>query len=448
MTSNSQQELTTLQEGIAFALKGEKTSARMLLDQVVESNPRNELAWLWLASVSETNDDCIHCWRQVLRMNATSEHAINGLRRLLFQDGIASAKAGDKVKARELLIELSQIDNTNEVAFLWLATVAKDAEEASRYTRRVLEINPANERAKAFLQKLEPQMLTVPKASTEPFQNKDNFQIALSTSGWSCPLCGSMSLKSVSKCPKCRAVVSLSNLDEILNNSEVNVPIIRESVRRLEDQCDRLGTDIDYFTLYNLGLGYLNLKRLDEGTRYLQDATKLKQKDEKLKAQVEALLQRSHGHAIEATQNLKAAEPMVEEEPPTEVPSQAGCFVILAVDDSPTIQKIISMSLTKYGHQVITAGNGLEALNRLKEVVPDVILSDITMPHMDGYQLCKMIRGNSVTKQIPVIMLSGKDGIFDKLRGKMVGATAYITKPFETDKLLQTIDMHCQHDNY
>ena len=56
-----------------------------------------------------------------------------------------------------------------------------------------------------------------------------------------------------------------------------------------------------------------------------------------------------------------------------------------------------------------------------------------------------MIRGNSVTRQIPVIMLSGKDGIFDKLRGKMVGATAYITKPFETDKLLQTIDMHCQN---
>ena len=445
MTSNSQHELTILQEGIALALKGDKAAARKLLDQVVASNPRNELAWLWLASASETNEDCIHCWRQVLRMNATSEHAINGLRRLLFQDGIASAKAGDKVKARELLIELSQIDSTNEVAFLWLATVAKDAEEASKYTRRVLEINPANDRAQAFLQKLKPQP---PKVAVERTAPKDDFQIALSTSGWSCPLCGSMSLKSVSKCPKCLAVVSLANLDEILNNHDVNVPIIRESVRRLEDQCDRLGTSVDYFTLYNLGLGYLNLKRLSEGTRYLQDATKLKQKDEKLKAQVEALLQRSHGHAVEATQNFKAAEPVVQEEPPTEVvAAKTGCFTILAVDDSPTIQKIISMSLTKYGHQVITAGNGLEALNRLKEIVPDVILSDITMPHMDGYQLCKMIRGNSVTRQIPVIMLSGKDGIFDKLRGKMVGATAYITKPFETDKLLQTIDMHCQNVN-
>jgi twitching motility two-component system response regulator PilG len=448
MTSNSQQELTTLQEGIALALKGEKASARKLLDQVIEFNPKNELAWLWLASVSETNEDCIHCWRQVLRMNATSEHAVNGLRRLLFQEGIASAKAGDKVKARELLIELSQIDDTNEVAFLWLATVAKDAEEASKYTRRVLEINPANDRAKAFLQKLEPQAQAVVKVAPSTVQSSDDFQIALSTSGWSCPLCGSMSLKSVSKCPKCMAVVSLANLDEILNNPDVNVPIIRESVRRLEDQCDRLGLSVDYFTLYNLGLGYLNLKRIDEGTRYLQDATRLKQKDVKLKAQVEALLQRSHGHAVEATQNLNTAEPVPEEIPSTDVTAKTGCFTILAVDDSPTIQKIITMSLSKYGHHVITAGNGLEALNRLKEVVPDVILSDITMPHMDGYQLCKMIRGNSVTRQIPVIMLSGKDGIFDKLRGKMVGATAYITKPFETDKLLQTIDMHCQQVNH
>ncbi len=445
MTSNSQQELTILQEGIALALKGDKAAARQLLDKVVEANPRNELAWLWLASVSEISDDAIHCWRQVLRMNSTSEHAINGLRRLLFQEGVASAKTGEKVKARELLIELSQIDKTNEIAFLWLATVAKDAEEASKYTRRVLEINPANDRAKAFLLKLASQS---PKISTEPVQSNENFPMALSTSGWSCPLCGSMSLKSVSKCPTCLAVVSLTNLDEILNNSDVNIPIIRESVRRLEDQCDRLGANVDYFTLYNLGLGYLNLKRTDEGTRYLQDATKLKQKDEKLKAQVEALLQRSHGHAIEATQNLKAADPIPVEEIAPVTTSQTGCFTILAVDDSPTIQKIISMSLTKYGHQVITAGNGLEALNRLKEVVPDVILSDITMPHMDGYQLCKMIRGNATTRQIPVIMLSGKDGIFDKLRGKMVGATAYITKPFETDKLLQTIDMHCQNINH
>ncbi|MBL8203958.1 MAG: response regulator [Blastocatellia bacterium] len=130
--------------------------------------------------------------------------------------------------------------------------------------------------------------------------------------------------------------------------------------------------------------------------------------------------------------------------PPTTLNEGSGGYTILVVDDSPTIRKLVTMTLEKYGHHVLSATNGLDALNKLKEVVPDLILSDINMPHMDGYQLCKMIRGNSITRSVPVIMLSGKDGIFDKLRGRMVGATAYITKPFEIDSLLQLIDMHCQ----
>ncbi|MBS1810010.1 MAG: response regulator [Acidobacteria bacterium] len=139
-----------------------------------------------------------------------------------------------------------------------------------------------------------------------------------------------------------------------------------------------------------------------------------------------------------------ASSPTLPPESETHSGETVGSYTILMVDDSPTIRKLVSMTLEKYGHQVICATNGLDALNKLKEVVPDLILSDITMPHMDGYQLCKMIRSNSVTKGVPIIMLSGKDGIFDKLRGRMVGATAYITKPFEIDSLLQLIDVHCQ----
>jgi twitching motility two-component system response regulator PilG len=102
------------------------------------------------------------------------------------------------------------------------------------------------------------------------------------------------------------------------------------------------------------------------------------------------------------------------------------------------------MTLEKHGHQVLAATDGLDALRKLNEVVPDLILSDINMPHLDGYQLCKMIRGNAVTRSVPVVMLSGKDGIFDKLRGQLVGATAYLTKPFEIESLLHLIDLHCQ----
>jgi twitching motility two-component system response regulator PilG len=79
-------------------------------------------------------------------------------------------------------------------------------------------------------------------------------------------------------------------------------------------------------------------------------------------------------------------------------------------------------------------------MGRLKEIVPDLILLDITMPHMDGYQLCRLIKGDELTRKVPVIMLSGKDGFFDKVRGRMVGASEYITKPFEPALLLQTVE--------
>ncbi len=457
MSTQAHQKLALLQEGIASALSGDKVAARRLLEQVTTSHPENELAWLWLASVCLEPMETIRCWRRVLKLNPTQEHAITGLRRLLLQEGIAAAKSGRKEEARELLIELSQIDNNSEVALLWLATVAKDAEEAQHYTERVLELNPNNERARGWLEKLQGnnQQAAAASASAEamhthhPTRNSTQPIRVISSSGWSCPLCGAETIKTVSRCPKCRAVVSLTNVDELLNNTELNVPLIREAVRRLEDQADLAKENIDYFTLYNLGIGCLNLNRLEEGAKYLRAASNIKLKDERLKTQVESLLHRVHqavngaSAALNGTDEMSTGTAAAAAETVTET---VGAHTILVVDDSPTIRKLVSMTLEKYGHRVLTAGNGLDAVNKLKEVVPDLILSDITMPHMDGYQLCKAIRGNAVTKKVPVIMLSGKDGIFDKLRGRMVGATAYITKPFDAESLLQLIDMHCQQE--
>ncbi len=112
---------------------------------------------------------------------------------------------------------------------------------------------------------------------------------------------------------------------------------------------------------------------------------------------------------------------------------------ILVVDDSPTIRKLVGATLKKRHYQVIAAADGMEALSKLNDELPDLILLDITMPRMDGYQLCKIIRGNKETKDIPVIMLSGKDGFFDKVRGRMAGSTEYMTKPFKPKMLLQMV---------
>ena len=121
---------------------------------------------------------------------------------------------------------------------------------------------------------------------------------------------------------------------------------------------------------------------------------------------------------------------------------QPAQYIILIVDDSPTICRLVAATLERHNYQVVAAKDGLEALAKLNEIRPDLILLDIMMPHLDGYQLCKIIRGNQETKHIPVVMLSGKDGFFNKVKGRIAGATDYITKPFEPTVLLQSVAKH------
>jgi twitching motility two-component system response regulator PilG len=104
-----------------------------------------------------------------------------------------------------------------------------------------------------------------------------------------------------------------------------------------------------------------------------------------------------------------------------------------------TVRKALSSILERNEYRVVLAEDGSHALARLNEAVPDLVLLDITMPFMDGYQVCKVIKDKAVTKKVPVIMLSGKDGLFDKVRGKLAGANDYVTKPFDPEALLKTI---------
>lgn len=113
--------------------------------------------------------------------------------------------------------------------------------------------------------------------------------------------------------------------------------------------------------------------------------------------------------------------------------------LLLIVDDSATIRKIVTMAFEKINFEVLTAADGVEAITMIGKRVPDVVLLDINMPRMDGYKVCKVIRGHDATKQIPVIMLSGRDGMFDKVRGRMAGCTDYITKPFEANSVIQKV---------
>lgn len=112
---------------------------------------------------------------------------------------------------------------------------------------------------------------------------------------------------------------------------------------------------------------------------------------------------------------------------------------VMVVDDSNTIRRSAEIFLVQAGCQVVLAEDGFDALAKIADHQPDIIFCDIMMPRLDGYQTCALIKKNSRFCSTPVIMLSSKDGLFDRARGRMVGSDQYLTKPFSKDSLLQTV---------
>lgn len=115
---------------------------------------------------------------------------------------------------------------------------------------------------------------------------------------------------------------------------------------------------------------------------------------------------------------------------------------VMVVDDSNTIRKTAETLLSKAGCQVITALDGFDSLAKIADSEPDVIFVDIMMPRLDGYQTCALIKHNQKYKSIPVIMLSSKDGLFDKAKGRIVGADDYLTKPFSKNELFEALEQY------
>jgi CheY-like chemotaxis protein len=327
------------------------------------------------------------------------------------RQGIAAAKRGDKARARALLLAATEERPDVELAWLWLASVAATRQDTVRFLERALAINPDDERAQSWLNNV--------SAQARPRQR------------WQCPLCRGESLVEVEKCPQCKAVISLRDVDAMLANQDADRDVLQAAVERLEALS---GDRVDFDVHCRLGIAYLNLKRIYEGITRLRVAVQLRPGDHDLREQIALLMRRQEDSARLVARLAGPSKPA------------AGKRTVLVVDDSPTVLKIVGMALERHGHEVLVAANAMQALAKLDEMVPDLVLLDITMPHMDGYQLCKLIRSNPSTGDLPVVMLSGKDGFFDKVRGRLAGSTDYVTKPFDPVTLVQVVEKHCRRE--
>ena len=242
---------------------------------------------------------------------------------------------------------------------------------------------------------------------------------------WQCPICSAGHLHPVSRCSACRAVLTLSDLDALINNGDVDEELVRKAIDGYQNAA---GAADDFHIQCHLGLALLNLHRLDEALNSLRAASRLRPNNRVLQAVVEKLAQRS----------LKAKAP---------VPQVVGKDLfsrarILVVDDSRVQLLYVSRILEKHGWRVITASDGLEALDRVRGV--DLILLDIHMPGMDGYQVCKLVRENPETSHVPIVLLSGREESWDNERGRLAGAETYLTKPCKPELLLQVVEKYRQ----
>jgi twitching motility two-component system response regulator PilG len=314
---------------------------------------------------------------------------------VLFREAVTAAKAGDKIVARALFREVSESEPKSEQAWLWRAALAETADEAIAHLERVLTLNPGNKTALDQLGGLRLAQRSKPKPAPE----------AEDGSG-PCPFCSQQVHSGVSQCGRCGAYLKLSAFDNYLPNRGADEGALKNAIVRYEAAAKRQPT---YESHFWVGMAHLNLGDLSEAALALERAFRLKP-DEREVAFI-----------------LK------------EIADQP---IILAVDDSITVRRVVSSALKKAGYRVVVAEDGMQALAKLDEMTPAVILLDITMPRMDGYQVCKIVRQNALMQNIPVIMLSGKDGFFDKVKGKMAGCSDYLTKPFDADALTRTVQRH------
>ena len=239
-----------------------------------------------------------------------------------------------------------------------------------------------------------------------------------------CSFCNSENPGQAFTCGTCLSTLTLSDLEMLLANAHADREVLRDAVARME--AEKAIHPLTESELTNLGIAYLNLRDFQTGYHHLHDASQLNPNNVVLASQVNALL-------------IRLDEIKRQEEVHDAMPKEKK---ILVVDDSATVRKLIAGKLEKCGHQVFCAADGVEAIEQLDSLIPDLILLDITMPRMDGYQVCKTIRGKEATKDVPVVMISGKDGFFDKVRGRMAGTTGYITKPFGPETLMKAVETY------
>ncbi len=337
----------------------------------------------------------------------------------ILDEAIRQAEGNHLKKAKSLLSKILKQDKRNHKGWLWFSRITASFKAVEGSLNNALKIAPDDPEVQKEVTKFQE---AKGRLHEEPFPR--------------CPFCWVPLEGEATTCPVCRCHLLIHNLFfEVEHNGSEEVQ--QEAINRYSRVIERENNPQSH---YWLGMVYLNMDKLEEALNNLDLASKLAPGEQFYSKQLNALLKHMASSGSLLSSELKAAGDDTES---VAIPLHDEIRKkILVVEDSSTIRKVISITLSQKGYEIIEAGDGLEALSRLNEAKPDLILLDIILPKMDGYQILSIIKENPEFKYIPVIMLTSKDGIINKVKGKVAGSSAYLTKPFDPTQLVETIERH------
>jgi twitching motility two-component system response regulator PilG len=420
----------SLQRGIETAKSGNKLLARLHLLQAVEAAPQDPNCWLWLAWVAESPGSAMHSLERILEDHPDHELAQLGMRwakAMAEFDLEEYTKGEDATPAEEESTIITQAVEESAAGApeeSCSGEDGKDEESRPSYTDYTDERHPADEQPLERSTEHDDETRFESEPAEAEEADEPDYVLETQEGGW----------ESDGFEHDVPVFDDHDGEDEtILEDASEERPGFDE-----EESEQQTGPEVhaDANSAWCQEEPSPDTATVDASFVVVDDDDEFEEEQEA--GEPAAVDAEASSPQDDEPSDSQAAEPALPELPAAVENSGEGVSV-LVVDDSPTVRKLVTMTLEKNGFTVGAAADGVVALKSIAELKPRLILLDITMPRLGGYQLCKLIKKHESTKHIPVIMLSGKDGMFDKVRGKFVGCDDYITKPFDPEELVSKV---------
>ena len=485
--------LRQLRDGVAAVQAKDFAAARTLLQPVAEAFPGDARPWFWLAVASPSADAAVPCLRRVLSIDASHPQARAALAKLLLTQAATLLKGAGRDAALPLVTEATSLTPDSDRVWVALAVVTDDGATRLEALRRAHALAPLPATRTHLLRAMLDRATAV-SASQRADARALYHEVLEFDPGDLRAWHGLLQLADSTTAALDTVRGLVRNAPEQTGGRVFLKQALKADARVLEvegrsqEACSRwreaLGLD-EYDVDAWLGLAQSTGDE-DEAHRAITTAFDIAPTD----ARVSSAMARMHeatfataaydipsdafahldadedpftgAEPVDAPAPAAVADPFARFAPPDtstpvnlrapaatapEPPAPAAARpaedtprrTVMIVDDSPTIRKILGLTLERAGYKVVAEPDGESALERLAQVVPDVMLLDIAMPKIDGYEVCRRLKADSRTAHVPVVMLSGKDAFFDKVKGRMAGATEYLTKPFDTDAVLAAV---------